>query len=47
MNHKLTKRMSRSSSVRSTPRDRVFLLKDRPLDGSRPTPADNSGYWPA
>src|ERR671934_24334 len=22
-----------------------FLLRDRPLDGSRPTPADNSGYF--
>lgn len=27
------------------PEIEFFLLKDRPLDGSRPTPADNSGYF--
>ena len=27
------------------PEIEFFLLKDKPLDGSRPTPADNSGYF--
>lgn len=27
------------------PEIEFFLLKDKPLDGTRPTPADNSGYF--
>lgn len=27
------------------PEIEFFLLKDKPVDGSRPTPADNSGYF--
>jgi glutamine synthetase len=45
----LKRALARTSDLGFTfythPEIEFFLLKDRPLDGSRPTPADNSGYF--
>lgn len=45
----LKRALARASDLGFTfythPEIEFFLLKDRPLDGSRPTPADNSGYF--
>ena len=45
----LKRALARTSDLGFTfythPEIEFFLLKDRPLDGTRPTPADNSGYF--
>lgn len=45
----LKRALARTSDLGFTfythPEIEFFLLKDKPLDGTRPTPADNSGYF--
>ncbi len=45
----LKRALARTSDLGFTfythPEIEFFLLKDKPVDGSRPTPADNSGYF--
>src|SRR3954465_10193267 len=45
----LKRALARTSDLGFTfythPEIEFFLLKDKPLDGARPTPADNSGYF--
>jgi glutamine synthetase len=47
--HVLRRALSRAAEKGFTfythPEIEFFLLKDKPVDGSRPTPADNSGYF--